>query len=84
MKEPQGDLADSIEKILKDYHKDLVTDDLYETDEIRIRRRGAADSLKADDIVGIYSDSDFNDGKINATTIRSDIQNWIQKRGKRV
>ncbi|MEQ1877053.1 MAG: hypothetical protein ABL958_10435 [Bdellovibrionia bacterium] len=77
------DLADCISKILKDYPRDFIIDDLLSTDQIRIRRRGPAD-YKQEDVVGLYLDSDFGAGKITETTIRNDIQKWLQAHSKKI
>jgi hypothetical protein len=79
------DLADCIDKILRDYPKDFVTDDLFETDQIRIRRRGPGPKdFKSEDVVGTYNEADYEDGRINETSIRTDVQNWLQHHGTKI
>jgi hypothetical protein len=80
--QPTKDLAECIQKIINDYGKTFVMDDLFASDEIRIRRRGPADNFKPEDEVGVYADDDYIEGKITEETIRKDVQNWLQKRGK--
>ena len=81
----EADLAECIDKILKDYPKDFVVDDLFETDQIRIRKRGPArENFKAEEVIGLYLDRDFEGGKINENTIRNDIQRWLQLHGKKI
>jgi hypothetical protein len=77
------DLADCIEKVLKDYPNQFMIDELYDTDQIRIRRKGP-ENFKPEDEVGTYRDSDFVEGKIDKTSIREDLQKWLRNQNKRV
>ena len=83
VRRPEKDLAECIEKILKDYPKNFIRDDLFETNQIRIRRRGP-ENFTAEDEVGLYSEDAFNEGKLTESKIREDIQKWIRLRGNKV
>jgi hypothetical protein len=84
MRQPE-DLEQCIQRVIKDYHKIFVIDELYETDEIRIRRRGpGVGDHTAEDVVGVYSDEGFAEGKVNEDSIRNDVQRWLQKNRKTV
>ncbi len=78
------DLFDCIQKVVKIYPNRFVIEDLYDSDAIRIRKKGQGEQVKTDDVVGTYSESQFEAGKITTDSVRKDIQAWLQKHGSKV